>query len=140
MKFRILCDFRIGNNKFKKNKVHEIDKKEAEELLKSGLIVEYKDENIVFEETAVLESLRAEKIADSKQIKDLQEEVKALKDDKKAAPSNELEKITEYLLQVENLEKMEVSLIDGIGKMLGLEVFGANKKEKAQSLFDQVTG
>ncbi len=139
MKYRVLCDFRIGDKKFKKGKVYEIGESQVAELLEAKLITEYKDENVVFKETALLESLRAEKIVDTKTIKKQQEEIEKLKAEKSAAPSEEVVKVMEYLLQVENLEKMEIPLIEGIGEKLGLEITGANKKEKAKSLFDQVT-
>ncbi len=146
MKYRVLCDFRVGKEKYKKGKVYEIGESQVEELLEAKLITEYKDENIVFKETALIESLRAEKIVDSETIKKQQEEIQnqkkeieELKNEKSQAPSKEINEIVEYLLQVENLEKMEVMLIEGIGEKLGLEVTGANKKEKAKSLYDQVT-
>ncbi len=139
MKYRVLCDFRVGKEKYKKGKVYEIEKPQVKELLEGKLITEYKDEDVVFKETALLENLRAEKIVDTKTIKKQQEEIEKLKAEKAAAPSEEVVKVMEYLLQVENLEKMEIPLIEGIGEKLGLEVTGANKKEKAKSLFDQVT-
>ncbi len=139
MKYRVLCDFRVGKEKYKKGKVYEIEEPQVKELLEGKLITEYKDEDVVFKETALLENLRAEKIVDTKTIKKQQEEIEKLKAEKVAAPSEEVVKVMEYLLQVENLEKMEIPLIEGIGEKLGLEVTGANKKEKAKSLFDQVT-
>ncbi len=139
MKYRVLCDFRVGDEKYKKGKVYEIKESQVGELLEAKLITEYKDEDVVFKETAILENLRAEKIVDTQTIKAQQEEIEKLKAEKAAAPSEEVVKVMEYLLQVENLEKMETSLIEGIGDTLGLEVTGGNKKEKAQSLFDQVT-
>lgn len=139
MKYRVLCDFRVGKEKYKKGKVYEIGESQVEELLEAKLITEYKDEDVVFKETALLESLRAEKIVDAETIKKQQEEIEKLKAEKAVAPSEEVIKVMEYLLQVENLEKMEIPLIEGIGEKLGLEVTGANKKEKAKSLFDQVT-
>ncbi len=139
MKYRVLCDFRVGKEKYKKGKVYEIEEPQVKELLEGKLITEYKDEDVVFKETALLENLRAEKIVDTKTIKKQQEEIEKLKAEKSAAPSEEVVKVMEYLLQVENLEKMEIPLIEGIGEKLGLEVTGANKKEKAKSLFDQVT-
>lgn len=140
MKYRVLCDFRNGKDKFKKGKVYEIEDGKVEELVKAGLITEYKDEDVVFKETAILENLRAEKVADSQTIKGLQEEVKELKSQQAKAPTEGEMKVLEYIFQLKNLEKMEISLIEGLGEILGLEVFGANKKEKSQSLFDQVTG
>lgn len=139
MKYRVLCDFRIGDKKYKKGKVYEIEESQVEELLGGKLITEYKDEDVVFKETAILESLRAEKVVDAQTIKAQQEEIEKLKAEKAGAPSEEVIKVMEYLLQVENLEKMEIPLIEGIGDTLGLKVTGGNKKEKAQSLFDQVT-
>ena len=146
MKYRVLCDFRVGDDKFKKGKVYEIEESQVGELLEAKLITEYKDEDVVFKETALLESLRAEKVTDAVTIKKQQEEIKnqreeieKLKSEKSQAPSKEVIEVVEYLLQVENLEKMEIPLIEGIGEKLGFEISGGNKKEKAQFLFDQVT-
>lgn len=139
MKYRVLCDFRVGKDKFKKGKVYEIKESQVGELLEAKLITEYKDEDVVFKEAAILENLRAEKRVDAQTIKAQQKEIEKLKAEKAAAPSEEVVKVMEYLLQVENLEKMEIPLIEGIGDTLGLKVTGGNKKEKAQSLFDQVT-
>ena len=139
MKYRVLCDFRIGKDKFKKGKIYEIEESQVGELMEAKLITEYKDEDVVFKETAILESLRAEKVVDAQTIKAQQEEIEKLKAEKAAAPSEEVVKVMEYLLQVENLERMEIPLIEGIGDTLGLEVTGGNKKDKAQSLFNQVT-
>lgn len=144
MNYRVLIDFRNGEDKYKKNELLVLESKEkAKKLIEDKLIEVYEDKGLLLNENKIIESLKAEIRGGKARVKEQQEKIEELQSKLSNLSADNVDDsmkdLMEYILQKENLEKMEISLIDGMASVLEIEIEGNTKKEKATSLFDMVT-
>lgn len=137
MKYRVIGNFRRNKKKYKIGEFLELKEDSAEELIKAGVIEKFEAEELSKNQSPVLDNLKKENAELKSENAKLKQEVEEYKE--KIDKSGKLLPLAEHILIPENMEKMETSLIESIGDILGIEVEGGTKKEKAQSLYDQVT-